>query len=181
MLSRKLVALAVLAIAPAALCAAEPEHPYKKAEKGQWATYKITGRFEGSVKQKVTEKTDKSVSLEATITFNGMDLPPQKRTIDLTKPFDPMTASLLPLGNKAKAEKQESGKETVEAAGKKYQTEWTSYKVSADFMGNKLEGTMKVWLSKDAPVGGIVKTETKMSIMGNDIEGGSILDSSGKD
>src|SRR5436190_1514761 len=120
MLARKLVALAVIALAPAALSAAEPDNPFKNAEKGQWVSFKMTGKFggmetNGTIKQTVLDKTDKAVTVEATISINGMDFPPQKKTIDLTKPFDPLSATSLPVGGKAKSEKKESGKETIEA------------------------------------------------------------------
>jgi hypothetical protein len=188
MLFRKLVAVAVLVVAPFAVRAAEPENPYKKAEKGQWAEYKMSGKFggqdvTGSIKKTVVEKDDKSVTLEVKLSFAGFDPPAQKQKIDLTKPFDPATAANFPGGGqiKPKFDKQESGKETVEVAGKKYEAEWTSYKVKISAMGNEIEGTLKLWLSKDAPVGGLVKTESKMSFMGNDINSSTELEKSGKD
>ncbi len=94
MFLRTLVALAMLFLAPLALCAAEPdkpekktdtkaeENPYKKAEKGQWATYKMAMKFagnniDGTMKQTVVEKDDKSITLEVVMNILGQE---QKQT-----------------------------------------------------------------------------------------------------
>src|SRR2546423_13003 len=109
MLVRKLVALAVLAVVPLALPAAEPENPYKNAKKGEWASYKMSMKVAGQdiggdLKQTVVEKTDKSVTIEAVANIFGQEQK-QKHTIDLTKPFDPLATAQLPPGANAKVEK----------------------------------------------------------------------------
>src|SRR5437879_5944905 len=103
MFSRTLVALAMLVAAPLPLSADEPkpdkktdtkdeDNPYKKAAKGEWATYKMAMKFagnniDGTVKQTVVEKDDKSITLEVVTNVLGQEQK-QKQTIDLTKPFN---------------------------------------------------------------------------------------------
>jgi hypothetical protein len=195
MFSRKLVALAVLFVATLALCADDKtekktdqkpeENPYKKAEKGQWATYKLAMKFagqniDGSLKQTVTAKDDKSVTLESVANVLGQE---KKEThkIDLTKPFNPLDTQQLPPGAEVKLEKKESGKESIEVAGRKQETEWTSYKVAVSANGMNFDGDVKVWVAKDVPMGGVVKTEMKMKFGGMDMEMAMNMDKFGKD
>jgi len=197
MFLRTLVALAMLFLAPLALCAAEPdkpekktdtkaeENPYKKAEKGQWATYKMAMKFagnniDGTMKQTVVEKDDKSITLEVVMNILGQE---QKQTqkIDLTKPFNPLGGPGLPPGAEVKMEKKESGKESIEVGGKKQDTEWTSYKVAVSANGMNIDGDVKVWLAKELPMGGVVKTEMKMKLMGQEMEMAMNMEKHGKD
>lgn len=185
MLIRKLFALAAVALGPAVVSAEEIENPYKRAEKGQWVNYKLAAKFfgqdvAGTVKQSVLEKTDKSVKIEVVSMVAGME---QKQTqdIDLTKPFNPLAAANLPAAAGLKTEKKGSGKETIEAGGKKVETEWTTYKMDGEQMGQKFSGEMKVWLAKDLPVGGLAKMNMKMEIAGMEVEFSLDLDKHGKD
>jgi hypothetical protein len=185
MVSRKLVALAVLACVPMAARAEEPENPYKKAQKGQWATYKMTiklagNNVDGTMKQTVTEKDDKSVTLEIVTNVFGNEMK-QTQKIDLTKPFNPLAGQQLPPGADSKIEKKDSGKETIEVAGKKQETEWTKYKISVSAMGQMFDGDVKVWLAKDLPLGGMAKMEMKMAFGGMDMEMAMNMDKHGKD
>jgi hypothetical protein len=139
---------------------ADEENPFKKAKKGDWVEYKMTTsamgfNIEGTLKQTITEKDDKSVTMKITGKAMGNDFPPQTQKIDLTKPFVP-GAGLVPGGANAKVEKLDSGKETLEVGGKKHECEWVKTKVN--------DAEVKVWLSKSAPLGGMVKMEMKSKV-----------------
>jgi len=185
MFVRKFLALAIVAVVPAVLVAEEVDNPYKRAEKGQWVTYKLAVKaagqnIDGSIKQTVTAKDDKNVTIEVVSNIGGQE---QKQTqmIDLTKPFNPLINANLPMVGNTKIEKKESGKEAVEVDGKKIDCEWTNYKTEADAGGLKIEGDIKVWLAKELPVGGIAKMDMKMQVAGMEIQATMNLDKSGKD
>jgi len=185
MFVRKFLALAIVAVVPAVLVAEEVDNPYKRAEKGQWVTYKLAVKaagqnIDGSIKQTVTAKDDKNVTIEVVSNIGGQE---QKQTqmIDLTKPFNPLLNANLPMVGNTKIEKKESGKEAVEVNGKKVDCEWTNYKTEADAGGLKIEGDIKVWLAKELPVGGIAKMDMKMQVAGMEIQATMNLDKSGKD
>lgn len=180
---RNMAALAALVLLPLAAGAAETEHPYKNAKKGEWMEYKATvsamgQEFTMNVKQTVVEATEKEVKVEITGSFNGIDIPKQTQTIDLTKPFNPLAAANIPGGgNPPKIEKKDSGKEKIKVGGKEYDTEWTSYKVNADVNGVKLEADLKNWIAKGIGLGGLVKQEMKSDQFTMTME----LEKSGKD
>jgi hypothetical protein len=178
-------AVVALIIAPIAANAAEPENPYKKAKKGEWASYKMTikaggNNIDGTVKQTVTAVDEKSVTLEVATMLFGNEMK-RTQTIDLTKPFNPLAGQGLPPGADAKMEKKESGKESLEIGGKKVESEWTSYKMSISAMGQNIEGNAKIWLAKDVPLGGLAKMEMKMNVAGMDTEVTMSMDKHGKD
>jgi hypothetical protein len=164
MIRRMAFVACVLALAP--IAARAEENPYKSAKKGDWVAYNMSVSamgfdLKGAITQKVIEKDDKSLTLEVTGKINDMDIPAQKQTIDLTKPFNPLGAANFPAGANSKVEKKESGKEKVKVGDKEYDCEWTSYKVSADAGGMKIEADVKTWSSKDVPLAGMVKMEMK--------------------
>ena len=182
---RSVTAAALLIVIPAALSAAEPENPFKKAEKGQWVSYKLTAKamgmdFNGSIKQTVTDKDDKTVNLEIAASFMGNDFPAQTVKVDLTKPFNPLAAGGTPPGTETKLEKTDSGKETIEVGGKKYECEWTKYKVTGSANGADLTGESKVWLTKDIPISGMLKMQSKIKFGEVEFESTMQHDKSGK-
>ncbi len=167
------VALTLL-IVPVVARAAETDNPYQNAKKGDWVMFKVSAQFgdrriEGSLKQTVTAKDEKSVTVRNLTKFMGMELPAQEQKIDLTKPFNPASGS-VPGANNAKIEKLDSGKETIEVGGKKYECEWVKNKVTVDAGGMKIESETKTWTSKSAPLAGLVKIESKMTQGGSTME-----------
>lgn len=168
------VALAVV-FAPPAGRAADDDNPYKNVKVGDYATYKMTIKvagqnLDGTVTQTVTAKTDKEATVETTGKVNGMDIPAQKQTIDLTKPFDPSKAGTgLPAGTEAKVEKGKEGKEKLKVGGKEYETNWTNYTVKAKAMGVEIESDVKVWMAKDVPMG-VAKMVMNSTVAGMKME-----------
>jgi hypothetical protein len=87
---------------------AEEENPFKKANIGDWAEFKLTGSSgEGKTKMTVVAKDDKELTYEVATTYSvgGKEktVPVQKVKIDLTKPYDPAGANVLSLGRLTRA------------------------------------------------------------------------------
>jgi hypothetical protein len=155
-------------LAPAAF-AQDMENPFKKAKVGDWAEYKMATNAMGinidaKLKMTVTAKTDKEVTLKTAAIVNNMELPGQETKIDLTKPYDPTNTANLPKGTEAKVEKGGEGKEKVKIGGKEYDTNWMKMKVNAKVNGMDFDSDIKVWISKDVPLSGMVKMEMKSKL-----------------
>ncbi|HZZ77665.1 MAG TPA: hypothetical protein VFE62_04045 [Gemmataceae bacterium] len=165
MRSRLLAFLVIVALFPlAAPAQGTKENPYKNAKVGDYVSYRMSTsaggkEFNIDIKQIVTAKDDKEVSLKTTTSFNGKELPGQTTKVDLTKPFDPASSVLQ--GKKGTFEKKDEGKEKVKVGDKAYDCTWISGKVVAEFKGNKLESDVKFWVSKSVPLSGLVKMEMK--------------------
>ncbi len=182
MKARLLAFALALVVAPLAV-AAEEENPYKKTKVGDYASYKMTTKvaglnIEGTVTQQVTAKSDKEVTIETTGKVNGMDIPAQKQTIDLTKPFDPTKAGSVPAGAQVKVEKLKEGTEKVKVGGKEYATKWETYKMKMKAMGMEFEADMKVWQAKELKIP-VVKMEMTADVMGQKMEVSMELTESG--
>lgn len=172
---RSLAAALALAVVPSAAVAADEENPYKKAKVGDFATYKMTIKIaglnvDGTATQEVTEKSDKEVKVKTTGKANGMDIPMQEVTIDLTKPYDPTkTTGNLPQGAEVKVEKLKDGKEKIKVAGKDYESTWETYKMNVKAMGMEFVTEMKVWQSKELALP-MLKMEMSAEVGGQKIE-----------
>jgi len=165
-----------LALLPLAARAEEKgDNPFRNAKVGDWVEYKMVtnvGAFkaDGTVKMTVTAKTDKEATLKGVATVNGTETPAQETKIDLTKPYDPLSAANLPKGADVKVEKTGMGKDKVKAMGKDYDCDWVKFKVNGKSQGVDLDGDAKVWMSKAAPLGGMVKMEMNAKVAGMDMK-----------
>ena len=63
----------------------------------------------------------------------------------------------------AKVEKKDSGKETLQIAGKKYECDWIKYAATFTANGRTFEMEIKIWLNKTLPLSGLAKMESKAS------------------
>jgi hypothetical protein len=148
--------------------AEDAENPYKTAKVGDWVEYTshTAGAgfsMESKSKQTVMAKTDKEVTIKIESEMQGQKNS-QEQKIDLTKKFDPNDMSTgMPGGMKPKVEKVKEGDEAVTIGGKKYDAHWVENKVTMEMQGAKIESDTKSWISKDAPLGGLVKMEMNMS------------------
>ena len=173
---RLLAAAFAVCLAPLA-AAAQDENPYKNAKVGDFATYKMETKVAGftvagTMTQTVTAKNDKEATVKGSgkISLNGkdMDIPATEQKIDLTKPYDPTKlggGGGLPPGTEAKLDKLKDGKEKIKVAGKEYETTWTTYKMKAKAGGMDIDADLKVWMSKDIPMG-MAKMEMKAEFAG---------------
>jgi hypothetical protein len=161
------VSLAALLAPNVSLGQDKEEHPFKKAKIGDWISYTMVTmvmgqEFKGTTKVVVTAKDETTVTLKTSATVNGVDVPAQESKIDLTKAYDPLgTTATLPKGTDVKVEKDGEGKEKIKIGNKEYDTTWMKLKVKASVKDNSFEAEVKVWLSKDVPMGGTVKMEMK--------------------
>ena len=148
----------------------EMDNPFKTAKVGDFTAYKLSTKIgdlavDGTMKQTVTAKDDKTVTLKMTASVLGMETPPQITTIDLTKPFDPL--SVANQGNKAqkaKFDKTGEGKEKIKVGGKEYDCTYITGKSEAEALGQKINADVKIWFSKAVPLNGMLKMETKTNL-----------------
>jgi hypothetical protein len=165
---------AALAVSLGSLGVRAQDNPFKDAKEGDFVTYKMkvsvgTLNLEGTTTQTVTSKTDKEAKVKVVANFSGMETQPQEKTIDLTKPFDPAQIGQLPPGAEAKVEKlkDRDGKEKLKIGkeNKEYDCTVTVYKMKAKATGQEIDGEVKVWESKAAPMG-LVKMEMTGMVAG---------------
>jgi len=182
MMFRSLVAL-LLACAAALPTGAADDNPYKNLKVGDYAKYALKAKLgflplNGTVTQTVTEKSEKEATLKIVLTAGDADTPFPDQKIDLTQPLDPTKGVALPGVANAKLEKLKSGTEKVKVGGKEYDAEWTTFKLKVTNKGVEGEGELKVWMSKDVPVG-LVKLDLAVTVGKNDIKAAMELTESG--
>jgi len=164
MVRRMLASIALATLASTWLSAADHENPFKKAEKGQWVSYRLSivamkDEQIVQVTHRVTSVNDKSVTFETNSLVNGQKTPAQVNTIDLSKPYDRLSAANFGDAKDTKVEVKDSGKESLEIAGKKYDCEWARYAVSLGPAGKRTTADVKIWFCKDVPLHGLVKMD----------------------
>jgi hypothetical protein len=152
--------------------AGDDENPFKKAKVGDYTEYKLTSTImgtnvDGTTRMTVTAKDDKEATIEVTGKVRNMgtevNIPPQKQKIDLTKPFDPTSMANLPKGGDVKVEKGDAP-EKIMAGGKQYECNWMKAASTFKVGDMSIQSDIKVWLSKDVPLSGIVKMELKSKL-----------------
>lgn len=163
----------VLVVGLAPFVAAQDDNPFKAAKVGDWTSYKLTAGFagqniDGDMRMTVTEKDDKTATVEMVATVLGMKSPAQKITIDLTKPYDPSGLVGVGQGGVPKGldvKKAGEGKEKIKLGDKEYESTWARMTMKGNAQGVAIDGEAKVWIAKAAPLSGMVKMETKMMVM----------------
>ena len=147
----------------------EGDNPYRNAKVGDFAEYKGTVLALGKTiqmtrKMVVIAKNDKEATIQETV--GGKDIPSQTQTvkIDLTKPFDQTASTSPPKNADVKTEiKVEKGQTTekIKAAGKEYDCTWIKAKTTFKLGDLTTDSDMKIWISKEVPLSGMVKMEVK--------------------
>ncbi len=136
------------------------DQPLKRAKVGDYVVFKTDSPgVKMTMRQEVTEVTEKTVTIKSVSTVNGMELPADVKTEDLTKSADP--AVIAENVKKFKVVDTGKGTETLKINGKEYRCEWKSMTTTVTANGMEIKTESKLWMSKDAPVYGLVKTETK--------------------
>jgi hypothetical protein len=139
--------------------AADDDNPFKKVKEGDWVIFSMTmerGTFKsnGDTKTTVTSKSDKEVTISTIITLDGQKSLPREERIDLTKPYD--LIRLLGLKDTgAKVERGGEAKEMVKIGTKEFECTLIKSKTTSGMYITH----NKLWTSKDAPLGGMVKLE----------------------
>jgi hypothetical protein len=144
---------------------AEPDNPLRNARAGDWVVYKAVMKGETLMFQKmtVTAKDDKEATVEVVRTVFGTKLPGETFKVDLSKAYDPALQPINPDPNNIdlKIEQLDTGKETIKLGDKKYDCTWRKVKLTGSSMGVGINAECKVWVSKDAPMLGLVKLDYK--------------------
>jgi hypothetical protein len=158
---RLLLTLIALPLLSAPAVAQDKNHPFSKAKVGDWITYKIeTAAGAMTMKQTVTAKDSDSVTLKIEMSAGGKPLHAAEQRVSLKEPFDP-SRMLQSAESKAPVVKLAEGNETLSLAGKKYPCSWVKSKITTQANGQNYETTSTMWVSKDVPLGGLVKAETE--------------------
>jgi hypothetical protein len=163
---RSIVAAALTLCILPAVRSADDEHPFKNSKVGDWVEYKFsgTGGVTGKTKMTITAKSDKEVAydVEGTFAFMGKEMtaPVQKMKVDLTQPYDAISAANLKAKD-VKIDKQGNGKEKLKLGDKEFETKWSKLKATATVNGMDIVSEYKMWFCKDVPVSGLVKMDTK--------------------
>jgi hypothetical protein len=160
---RATLSATILACFIVAVHGAEQENPWRTAKVGDWVSHKTTGTgFEGTSKMTITAKSDKEVTykIEGTFTAAGktMVAPVQMQTVDLTKPYDAISAANMKANN-VKIETVGEGKEKLKVGGKEYETTWKKLKATTIVNEMKMVSEYKMWFCKDVPVNGLVRMD----------------------
>ncbi|MCW8133895.1 MAG: hypothetical protein KIS92_26345 [Planctomycetota bacterium] len=136
------------------------EHPYKQAKVGDWIEYKITdvksGRsFESRFKLTVKEKYENEIVFKRNEHYDGRDMPEGEEHIELNKPYRQDGD-----GESFQYEITATKDDKVTVGGKEYACKLVEMKITTSGIDTE-EITRKVWISKDVPLDGIVKSVTK--------------------
>ncbi|QVL33984.1 hypothetical protein KIH39_08780 [Telmatocola sphagniphila] len=139
---------------------ADDNNPFRKVKEGDWVIFTMTmerGTIKsvGDSKTTVTAKTDKEVTISTVITLDGQKSLPREERIDLTKPYDPIWLLGLKDYSGVKLEKGEETQEKVKLGTKQFECTLLKSKTTSGIYTTH----NKLWTSKDAPLGGMVKLE----------------------
>src|SRR5262249_11191980 len=153
----------MLCLVPSALRAGD-DNPFAKAKVGEWVEYRMTGPgMEGKTKMTIVAKGDREVTYEVAATFSAvgqeMVAPIQRMTVDLTKPYDAISAANLKRTG-TKIETEAEGAEKLKAGGKEFDTKWTKMKCTTTQNGVTIVSDFKFWFCQDVPGWGLVRMET---------------------
>ncbi len=133
--------------------AQDADLPLKRAKIGDYVVFKMTGPVTGTMRQEVVAVSEKDVTVKTITTLNGMTLPADVKAYPINNKYDPTN------GNKdVKIVAESSGEETLKIGGKEYRCTWRAVTTSAKVADMEVKSEGKVWISKDAPVFGMVKT-----------------------
>ncbi len=140
--------------------AEEPYYPLKKAKVGDWVLMRMDNpQAKMTMRMEVTQTSDRTVTIKTVTTINGMELAPDVRAVDIMSKGDPAVEQK----NREQFKYVDTGKgqETLKINGKEYHCDWKSMTTTANVNGAELKTESKLWTSKDAPLYGLVKSETK--------------------
>ena len=133
--------------------AQDADLPLKRAKVGDYVVFKMTGPVTGSMRQEVVAVSDKDVTVKTVTTLKGMTLPTEVKAYPINSKSDPAT-----LNKDVKIVAESSGTETLKIGGKEYKCTWRAVTTLAKVADMEVRSEAKVWISKDAPVFGMVKT-----------------------
>ncbi len=139
------------------------DNPFRNAKVGDYVAYKQTTLFLGNtieirIKETVTAKSAKELTLTTTAAAQGAPLPSHDTKIDLTKPYEPL-ASVAQADPTRKFEKTGAGKEKLKVGDKSYDCDWVAgTQLEKD---GKHKSDVKIWFSRSVPLTGRLRVESK--------------------
>jgi len=164
----RLLPFAIVACLPPLMSPAQEktDNAFRNAKVGDYVAYKQTTLFLGntieiSIKETVTAKNDKELTLRTTATVKGTPLPSHDTKIDLTKPYDSATAAAQ-ADPARKWEKTGEGIEKIRIGDKIYDCDWVAGKQVEK--NGKHKSNVKIWFSKSVPLTGRVKVESESTL-----------------
>jgi predicted 3-demethylubiquinone-9 3-methyltransferase (glyoxalase superfamily) len=163
LLLRSAFVLCALAFLGGLASAQDKTHPFAKAKVGDWVAYKVdTGSQSANIaiKQTVSARDAEGVILKVEMSMGGKPLQATDQRVSLKEPFDPARMLQSPTV-KSQITKLGEGDETLTVGGKKYKCTWVKNRVITEFNGQIIETNSKIWISKDVPLGGLVRAETE--------------------
>ena len=138
------------------------ENFYRDCKLGDWVEAKSSNGV--VTKHTVVVKTADELRITIDQTVPGMKPTPIEFIVDLTVAFPPPSKEKA--AYTTKAEKLESGKETLTVNGKAYECEWdrTKHTTTVEFDGKETAyvSTVKVWRCPDVPLNWPVRSETEL-------------------
>lgn len=164
---RMLTGIVLLVCLVPAARGADEENPLKKSKVGDWAEYRMTGpNMDGKTRMTITAKDEKELTYEVTgkVSFGGkeMVMPVQTKKIDLTKPYDAISAANL-AHTGTTLETVGKGTSKLKLAGKEYETNWVKMKSSTTVNDMTIVSEYQMWFSPSIPVSGLARMDTSTS------------------
>jgi hypothetical protein len=153
---------------------ADTDNPFHKAKVGDWAEYRMTApNCEGKTKMTIVTASDKEVvyQVEATFTAFGQEqtAPVQKITVDLSQPYDAISAAnMKQMG--VTMEKVAEGTEKLKIGDKELDTHWTKSKYTSTAGGVTVVSEYKMWFCKDVSVSGLVRMDSTVGTIVTRVE-----------
>jgi len=153
---------------------AKPEEGvYASAKVGDWVSYKtkIAENNEITSKQSITKRDGRVLTLQVEQTVPGLPASKTETKIILDKSGNQIVEKSDKFEVKSEVEKLGSGKETLTIDGKAYECAWDKSKHTTTVAATentpefKSTSVIKVWRSKEVPLGGVVKTESETNGM----------------
>lgn len=152
-------ALLLLVPACAAALRAAEEHPLRQARVGDTAVYEFTNSAlpgEGPRRRRTVKARDRnSVTIAVVNEVLGTKAPAPDETVSLDQPFD----RLATLGGKR--EQTGEGEESLKVAGRELKCRWTDWKVIQESQGVRETLLVRLWVSPEVPLGGLVRMEVR--------------------
>jgi len=134
------------------------KNPYLTARVGDWAKYRMTGdgakKVERVLIRTVETVTEQEIGVKTEIEEGGKVVSSRTETIRLDQPHSIRTPSKTGV-----VTVNGTGNEKLKAAGKEFETTWTSETILDYPAGWVIRQEIKIWAAADAPLDGLVKTE----------------------